>query len=68
MPAAGFEVSAVGAAAFYEGSLAAWVIDERDRGLASRVEALGIRVGVTDSIMDDDGKAESLARAALELL
>ncbi|MDP9241807.1 MAG: 2-phospho-L-lactate transferase [Actinomycetota bacterium] len=68
MPAAGFEVSAVGAAAFYEGSLAAWVIDERDRGLASRVEALGLRVGVTDSIMDDDGKAESLARAALGLL
>jgi LPPG:FO 2-phospho-L-lactate transferase len=68
MPAAGFEVSAVGAAEFYRGVISAWVIDERDRVLASRVEALGLRVGVTDSIMDDDGKAESLARVALRLL
>jgi LPPG:FO 2-phospho-L-lactate transferase len=68
LPAAGFEVSAVGAAEFYRGTLAAWVIDERDRGLEPRVSALGLKVGVTDSIMDDDGKAEALARVALELL
>jgi LPPG:FO 2-phospho-L-lactate transferase len=68
MPAAGFEVSAVGAAEFYRGVIAAWVIDERDRDLAPRIETLGLRVGVTDTIMDDDGKAESLARAALALL
>jgi LPPG:FO 2-phospho-L-lactate transferase len=68
MPAAGHEVSAVGAAESYLGSLAAWVIDERDRSLVPRLEALNLRVGVTDSIMVDDGRAEALARCALELL
>jgi LPPG:FO 2-phospho-L-lactate transferase len=68
MPAAGLEVSAVGAAEFYRGVIAAWVIDERDRELAPRIETLGLRVGVTDTIMADDEKAESLARAALALL
>ncbi len=68
MPVAGLEVSAVGAAACYLGLLGAWVIDDADRALAPRVRALGARVAVTDTIMDDDAKAESLARTALELV
>jgi len=66
MPAAGVEVTAAGAAAYYEGLLSAWVIDEVDRALAPRIEATGLRVAVTDTIMADDDKAESLARNALD--
>jgi len=68
MPVAGFAVTAVGAAECYAGLLRAWVIDEADRALASRVEALGLRVKVTDTIMTDDAKAAALARTALDLL
>jgi LPPG:FO 2-phospho-L-lactate transferase len=68
MPVAGVEVTAAGAAECYRGLLGAWVIDEADRGLAERIEATGVRVGVTDTIMTDDAAAEALARFALELL
>ncbi len=67
MPAAGLEVTAAGAAAAYDGLLAGWVIDERDRSLAPRLEAAGLRVAVTDTIMVDDDRAEALARVALDL-
>lgn len=68
MPSAGLDVSALGAASAYRGLLSGWVIDERDRHLAPRIEGeLGIRVGVTDTIMRDDAAAERVARAALEL-
>jgi len=66
MPAAGVEVSAAGAAACYPGLLSAWVIDEVDRRLAERIEATGMSVAVTDTIMSDDDAAEALARVALE--
>ncbi|HET7235096.1 MAG TPA: 2-phospho-L-lactate transferase [Actinomycetota bacterium] len=68
MPVAGVEVTAAGAAECYRGLLGAWVIDEADRGLAPRIERTGVRVGVTDTIMSDDAKSESLARFALGLL
>ena len=68
MPAAGAEVTAAGAAEFYRGLLGAWVIDDADRALIPRIEATGVRVGATDSIMTDDARAEALARVALGLL
>jgi len=68
MPVSGVEVTAAGAAECYRGLLGAWVVDETDRGLAQRIEATGIRVGVTDTIMTGDAKAEALARFALGLL
>lgn len=68
MPVVGLEVSAAGAAAAYTGLLGAWVIDEVDRGLAPGIEANGVRVGVTDTIMTDDAAAEALARFALDLV
>ncbi len=69
MPAAGLEVSALGAARAYEGFLGAWVVDERDRDLAPRIEGeLGVRVGVTDTIMTDDARAASLATFALGMV
>jgi LPPG:FO 2-phospho-L-lactate transferase len=68
MPAVGLEVSALGAASAYRGLLRGWVVDERDAGLALRIErVLGMRVTVTDTIMADDGAAERVARAALDL-
>ena len=68
MPVEGFEVSAAGAAECYRGLLGAWVIDERDAGSAARIGRTGVRVGVTDTIMTDDSKAEALAGFALEML
>ncbi|MGQ0669947.1 MAG: 2-phospho-L-lactate transferase [Actinomycetota bacterium] len=68
MPVAGLEVSAVGAARAYEGLLAGWVIDDVDRSLAPRVKELGIRVAVTDTIMESDEKAAALAATALEMV
>ena len=68
MPAAGVEVTAAGAAECYGGLLSAWVIDEVDRALAPRIEATGVRVGVTDTIMTDDARAEALSRVALGLV
>jgi LPPG:FO 2-phospho-L-lactate transferase len=68
MPAAGAEVTAAGAAEYYRGLLGAWVVDDADRALIARIEATGLRVGATDSIMTDDAKAEALARFALGLL
>ncbi len=68
MPVAGVEVTAAGAADCYRGLIGAWVIDEADRALAPRIEAMGLRVGVTDTIMADDLVAEALARTALDLL
>jgi LPPG:FO 2-phospho-L-lactate transferase len=68
MPVAGVEVTAAGAAACYEGLLAGWVVDEADASLAPRIEATGIRCGVTDTIMVDDETSASLARFALGLV
>ncbi|MFL5735862.1 MAG: 2-phospho-L-lactate transferase [Actinomycetota bacterium] len=68
MPVAGLEVSAAGAAEAYRGLVSGWVIDERDRELAPRIEALGMRCAVTDTVMESDAVAESVARAALGLL
>ena len=69
MPAAGLEVSAFGAAAAYGELLTGWVIDERDRDLAPRIQSeLGVTVAVTDTIMTDDEAAERVARTALDLV
>jgi hypothetical protein len=69
MPAAGYAVTALGAAECYRGLLAGWVVDHADRELASRIEReLGVRVAVTDTVMADDAKAENVARAALDLV
>ncbi len=68
MPAMGFEVSAAGVAAAYADLLGGWVIDSRDAPLASRIEAMGLRVAVTDTIMVDDAAAERIGRTALGLI
>jgi LPPG:FO 2-phospho-L-lactate transferase len=68
LPVAGVEVSAAGVGAYYaeRGLIGAWVIDEADRSLAPRVEQVGVRVSVADTIMVDDAVAERLARATVQ--
>jgi len=68
LPVAGVEVSAAGVAGYYRDLLTAWVVDRADEGLAERVAELGIRVGITDTIMANDLRAEALARYALSLV
>jgi LPPG:FO 2-phospho-L-lactate transferase len=68
MPAVGIEVSAAGVAEHYRDLVSGWLVDERDRPLLPRIEALGIRAAVTDTIMVDDARAEAVARAALDLI
>jgi LPPG:FO 2-phospho-L-lactate transferase len=68
MPAVGLEVSAAGAAEAYRGLVGVWVIDERDRTLAGRIEATGVRVVVTDTVMRDDDAAERLSSTVLDAL
>lgn len=68
LPAVGLEVTAAGAAGAYEGLLGAWVMDRRDRSLARRLEASGVRAIVTDSVMRDDADAERLAAAVLDAM
>jgi len=63
----GCEVSARGVAARYREWITGFVLDERDAGQASAIEAMGLGVRVVDSIMHDAQAAERLARAALEL-
>jgi LPPG:FO 2-phospho-L-lactate transferase len=68
MPAAGIEVSAVGVARQFGDLLGAWLVDEVDRDAVPSIEALGIRAAATDTIMTDDERAASVARAALALV
>ena len=69
MPAVGLEVSAAGVARGYRELLSAWVIDDTDAADAGAIrDELGIEVGVTDTIMRDDDRAEALASFALSLL
>ena len=67
LPVAGQEVSALGVARHYAGLIGSMVIDQADEELAGSVEALGYRVGVTDTIMVDDDASARLARVALDL-
>ena len=63
----GCEVSALGVATFYRDWITGFVIDEQDAAEAAAIEALGLKVKVTDTIMRDAEASERVARAALEL-
>ena len=62
MTTLGYEVSAVGVAKIYDGLVDLFVLDEQDRALAPRVEALGMRVLVTDTMMTSMERKAELAR------
>jgi LPPG:FO 2-phospho-L-lactate transferase len=61
----GHEVSALGVARIYRGLIDVMVIDEQDRALAPRVEGLGMRCVVTDTMMTSAQRKAELARAVL---
>jgi LPPG:FO 2-phospho-L-lactate transferase len=61
----GHDASAVGVARLYAGLVDVFLIDTVDASLAPAIEALGMRVVVTDTVMTDD---EGRARLAAELL
>ena len=67
LPAAGAEVSCVGVAGLYADFLDGWLIDEVDAERAAEVRALGVRVGVTQTVMDTPAIAADVAAAALAL-
>jgi LPPG:FO 2-phospho-L-lactate transferase len=60
------EVSAVGVAQAYADFLDVLIVDEQDRDLAPRVEAVGVRAIVTDTIMRDLDVKRALAQTALD--
>jgi LPPG:FO 2-phospho-L-lactate transferase len=62
----GHESSALGVARLYAEWVDTFVIDRVDAGLAPEIEALGLRVVVTDTIMSDDAARARLAGAMLE--
>jgi LPPG:FO 2-phospho-L-lactate transferase len=64
----GHEVSAVGVAAHYSDLLDAFILDTVDAAHAPRVQALGMRALVTDTIMRGPAEKAALARAALAAL
>jgi LPPG:FO 2-phospho-L-lactate transferase len=66
MRAQGFAVSALGVAQCYHGLIDVLVIDDADRALRPAIEALGIAVVVTDTIMRGPAEKAALARAALD--
>jgi LPPG:FO 2-phospho-L-lactate transferase len=67
MRAMGFEATALGVARAYDDVLDGIVIDQVDAELAPAIEALGLRVAVTDTIMRTPEVKASLARTCLEL-
>ena len=69
LPVVGVEVSAAGVAQHYGPELLrGFVIDQIDEPSGPRIQEMGFRVAVTDTIMVDDAAAESLASAALNLV
>ncbi|HEY0444363.1 MAG TPA: 2-phospho-L-lactate transferase [Candidatus Limnocylindrales bacterium] len=62
----GHEATALGVAREYAGLVDGFVIDTVDAALAPAVEALGLRVHVTDTVMTDDAARARLAAEMLE--
>jgi len=66
MASMGLEVSAYGVAKFYEDLLDHFIIDRADESQRERIEGLGVKVTVTDTIMKSLDDSIRLARVALE--
>jgi LPPG:FO 2-phospho-L-lactate transferase len=60
--------SALGVARFYRGLVNVFVLDKEDETQAAKVESLGIRAIVTDTIMSGLSKKKALARAVIRAL
>lgn len=64
----GIRPDALGVAEIYRDIAAGFVLDGQDASLAESVAALGYRVAVRPTMLDDISVAEEVARAALDLL
>ncbi|MDX2165666.1 MAG: 2-phospho-L-lactate transferase CofD family protein, partial [Deltaproteobacteria bacterium] len=64
----GHEVSSVGVARLYRGLADIFVLDRSDAALAARIEALGMRALVIDTIMKTPARSRALAGAVLKAL
>jgi LPPG:FO 2-phospho-L-lactate transferase len=64
----GLEVSPRGVAGLYRGLIDVFVLDHADAHWARRIEALGMRVVVTDTLMRTPARAARLARVVLRAL
>ena len=62
----GMEVSALQVARLYSDFLNVFIIDERDATSASEIQALGMKVIVTDTVMSNRDRKVGLAKATLE--
>jgi LPPG:FO 2-phospho-L-lactate transferase len=62
----GIEASAAGVAGMYADFLDSVVIDTQDASQKARLEAQGLKVQVTDTIMTDMDKSVALARTVVE--
>ena len=58
-------VSALGVAQFYKGIVNVFVLDHQDEKQAAKIESLGMRAIVTDTIMSGLSKKKALARAVM---
>jgi LPPG:FO 2-phospho-L-lactate transferase len=65
LPVVGAEASASGVASLYSDFCRTFVIDYRDAPEAARVEALGMRVMVVETVMETEGIATQLAKEVL---
>ena len=68
LPAVGAEVSCVGVAALYRDFLDGWLIDDVDAARAHEIEALGVRVGIAQTVMEAPAIAADVAKAVLALV
>lgn len=64
----GMEVNGLEVAKLYRGLVDLFVLDETERELAEEIEALEMRVAVTDTLMQDDADKQRLARFCLDLV
>jgi len=64
----GYEVSARAVAAMYQDFCDLFVLDSSDAALRPQIEALGLRVVVTDTIMQTLADKQRLARDVLEIV
>jgi LPPG:FO 2-phospho-L-lactate transferase len=60
--------SALGVARLYQGIAGVFVLDNEDKAATSKIESLGMKAVVTDTIMSDLSKKKALARAVLRAL
>ena len=64
----GLEVSPAGVARLYRGLVDVFVLDRVDAAWAPRIEALGLRVLVADTLLTTPARAARLAAAVLRAL